>query len=140
MSRTTVAELATIYRAADSVADASVLQFIIDTASLLVTEELSTVVPAISVDRLKMIELYLAAHFAVNIFEAGGLARKKIDTVEEEYQRVSTLVKGLQSTRFGQLVITLDPTGRLGVLSVSATRAKFSVVSRTHTSTPTTME
>lgn len=131
MARVTVAELATIYKNANAVSDATTLQELINTASLLVDEELATVTPPLSVDRLKKIELYLAAHFAVGVFEAGGLVRKKIDTVEEEYQEISSLVKGLQASRYGQMVILLDSTGRLGALSASTTRAQFAVVSQT---------
>lgn len=127
MARVTVEMLSKIFKGAGT--DNSVLQSFIDTANLLVNEELTSVTPALSATRLQQIELYLAAHFATCTFEKGGVTAKTIDNVEEQYQRISASAKGLQTTRYGQQVVMLDPSGKLGNLSASITRAQFRVMS-----------
>lgn len=138
MARVTVDEVAAVYKNAGD--DNSVLQTFIDTATLIVDEELVIVTPAFSEARLKQIELYLAAHFATMSFEAGGLVRKKIDDVEEEYQELSEGLKGLERTRFGQQVILLDSSGKLGQLAANPVKALFGILSAPSSSTTTVFD
>src|ERR1700679_3492232 len=89
----------------------------INTADLLITEELSNVRPALSVLRLTQIEKYLAAHYCCVAIERGGLTRQRVGESEDFYQGFSNKEISLSSTRFGQQAVILDTSGRLGEIS-----------------------
>lgn len=74
---------------------------------------------------------YLGAHFAALTVERGGLAEEQVGETRQEYDRKYEM--GLGLTRFGQMAISLDPTGTLrpGVLpgaDVDKKPALFAVV------------
>lgn len=102
------------------------LETFIDTANLLVNEELAS--SGLSADRLKQVELYLAAHFAIVTLERGGLTRQKIGESEDFYQSWTNTELGLQSTRYGQQASMLDTSGKLAALAKGTLRAEFRVV------------
>lgn len=99
----------------------------IDTASLVVTESIAP--KGLSDDRLRQIELYLAAHFTTLAEERGGLAMSRTGDSEERYA-VGDLGRGFNMTRFGQQALALDSSGALASLSTSAGKLKalFKVV------------
>jgi len=99
------------------------LQPFIDTASLLVDEDLSG--SGYSTARLKQLELYLAAHFAClndpRLVEMGtGADRIKFEA--------GPMGAGLRSTRYGQQALLLDTAGTLARLAEGAQRARFEVL------------
>ncbi len=97
----------------------------IEVAHILVSENLSN--SGLSDNRKKLVELYLAGHFATISLKNGTLKRKKIGEAEEEY--VSPEVgKGLLSTHYGQQAVMLDESGILGALTTSTTKALIRVV------------
>ena len=122
MARVTTTEVDKIFDV-ETIGD---LDTFIATANLLVTEELGSA--GLSSDRLKQIELYLAAHFAAVTFEKGGLRRQKIGDAEEDYKVLGASAIGLVSTRYGQQAIALDSSGTLGALTASTVKARFRIV------------
>lgn len=104
------------------------LAFFIGAADILVTEELAN--QGLSVNRLKQIELYLAAHFAVITLERGGLTRQRMGDSEDFYQLWTNNKIGLQATRFGQQAIVLDTSGTLAQLGTAKLQARFSFVGK----------
>jgi hypothetical protein len=98
------------------------------TADVLVNETLLG--QGFSSDRLRLIELYLAAHYAAISLEKGGLQRQKIGDGEDWYQPIEQSAAGLSTTRFGQQALVLDTSGVLAALSVKPVKAQFRVVSR----------
>ncbi len=128
MARVLAVEVKQIY---DTDADEGDLKPFIDAASMLVTEELSS--SALSADRLKMIELYLSAHFALISLERGGLIRQQIGNSEEWYQNPGQNKTGLTATRFGQTAVLLDTSGVLGAISEKPIKALFRVVESPNT-------
>lgn len=90
----------------------------IDTASLLVTEELTGRSPQQSDARLVQIELYLAGHFAVVSDREGPLASEALGDAVERYHNI--YFAGLRSTRFGQQAILLDTSGVLAAMAAKA--------------------
>lgn len=117
-------ELAQIYPGVVSEVDD--LQPFIDSAHLMVDEELST--SGHSEARLKEIEKYLAAHFAVITLERGGMLKQKIGDAEEMYQSPGFNTVGLVTTRFGQQVVILDTTGHMAAIAQKPVKAIFRVV------------
>jgi hypothetical protein len=83
--------------------------------------------------RLRLIELNLAAHYAVVALERGGLTVRRIGEAEERYANSmasansATMVR-LSSTRFGQQALMLDTTGILAKLNTAGGTAEFRVV------------
>lgn len=77
-------------------------------------------------NRLKRIELNLAAHYAVLAIEKGGLKMQKVGESMESYQDQDGSTLG--STRFGQQAMALDPTGNLSSLASPKGKAEFRVV------------
>jgi hypothetical protein len=122
MPRNTEAELLAIVEVPSS---ASLATFL-DTASLLVVENLESA--GMTEARLKLIELYLAAHFVTLTYEGGGLVGKKIGDTTEWYQKVSLDAQGFRSSRFGQQALALDSSGVLTGLTTAKPRARFTVV------------
>ena len=98
----------------------------ITNANLLVDEELLS--QGVSESRLKLIELYLAAHFWIITSEKGGLTRQKIGDSEDFFQAWTNTEKGLQATRYGQQASMMDTTGKLAALATGRLRAQFRVV------------
>lgn len=101
----------------------------IEVATLIVTEELGN--SDLSEDRLKQVELYLAAHFQTLATREGPLAAQTVGETSERYHNI--YAAGLRSTRFGQQVILLDTTGAMAEMAARAetpTRlpAQFSVI------------
>jgi hypothetical protein len=62
-------------------------------------------------EKLKMIELFLSAHFVLS--KNPTLKKRKIGDAEDEYV-TSEKIQGLDSTTYGQTVLMLDT---LGILS-----------------------
>lgn len=81
----------------------------IQTANLLVDEHLGSVTPAITAALLKEIETYLAAHF-LTLWDP-RVSKEQADDVSFTYEGKTG--EGLSSSRYGQMAITLDPTGKL---------------------------
>lgn len=98
----------------------------IELAALVVDEQMVGL--GLSDERLKMIELYLAAHLASISIERGAPRRlRQGETVEEFFQDVGP---GLRQTRFGQTAMMIDTTGTLSDLSTGSgkPKAQFRVV------------
>lgn len=95
----------------------------IASADLIVSENLAGL--GLSDDRLKQIELYLAAHFVAVTEERGGLKSKKIGEASEGY---AISGRGFSLTRFGQQAIDFDTSGTLKGISSAAYTARFMVV------------
>jgi len=96
----------------------------IDAASLVVSESL--VGKGLSDDRLKLIELYLAAHFVAITEEKGGLTGQKQGDAEDTFQLPVGM--GYKLTRFGQQALQLDTTGTLLSQSQTGASAQFRVI------------
>lgn len=101
------------------------LQPYIDGASILRTEVL--VSSGLSSARLDLIELYLAAHFAVVGLEFGGLRSWQTGQSKEDYKGVEFSKVGIEATRWGQQAIALDTSNTLVNMSQVKGRAAFSV-------------
>lgn len=98
----------------------------ITTAHLIVTEDLGT--SGLTSDRLKQIELYLAAHFYTISIEKGGLLKYTVGDSTDEYQGVSKGSQGLALTHFGTQAAVLDTSGTLSLMASNPVRAQFRVV------------
>ncbi len=96
----------------------------IETASLIVTEDLAG--KGLSTARLKQIELYLAAHYAIVRIERGQLIKNKTLNAEDQYG--GDFTTGLNLTRYGQQAITFDTSGTLAEMASSSRKARFTVV------------
>lgn len=126
MSRVTPAELKVIYPTS---ATDETLQVFIDMANSVVDEELLN--KGLSEDRLKMIELYLSAHFASMSLSAGGtvggLKKRKVGDSEEEYV-TNAQNYGYMSSKYGQTAVLLDTSGTLGAQTNNPVKARFNLV------------
>lgn len=80
-----------------------------------------------STAKAELVQLYLAAHFAVLSEEYGGLSQQVVGESEERYQTLEGRDEGLATTRFGKTAIALDDSGYLGSLSAKPVRALFRV-------------
>lgn len=98
----------------------------LDMASSLVDEEL--VGKGLSDNRLKYIELNLAAHYGILTIERGGLTRQKVGESEEGYRQDFTSKPNLSMTRFGQQALALDTSGVLSKMDSPAGKAEFRVM------------
>lgn len=96
----------------------------ITTADLIINEDLSDA--GYSDDRLKQIELYLAAHFTALMEEGGGITRRRMGDSDESYALVKG--NGLMMTRYGQQAMALDTNGILKALNNTSLPALFTVV------------
>ena len=96
----------------------------IETANLVVTEQLAGA--GLSAARLKQIELYLSAHFVAITEERGALTTSDTGSSKEVY--AIEIGRGLNATRYGQQVITLDSSGILIVSASGKPQAEFRVV------------
>lgn len=94
----------------------------IQVANRLVTDLL--VGKGMSADRLRDVELYLAAHFiSMKDQDAGQTVSKSAGETEATYG--GNLSEALSHTRYGQQALILDTSGTL--TSVGMTRAQFRV-------------
>jgi len=103
------------------------------TASIIVTEDLvASAAVSYSAERLKQIELYLAAHFFTVARNHGGLVAKKIGQASEQYaEKIADSSKtGLLSTLYGQQAASLDTTGTIASLAANSgkLKAQFRVI------------
>ena len=96
----------------------------IDTATLMVDELLAG--RGHSDARLKQIELYLAAHYALLALEGGNVKSEKLGEATTTYAGVFT--EGLRLTRYGQQALALDTFGILGKVGTGNNLAEFRVV------------
>ncbi len=96
----------------------------VNSAGIVVEEDL--VNSGLSVQRRKLVELYLAAHFATLALEKGGLKSDEVGESVETYQTMSE--KGFNSTRWGQQAMSLDSSGILADNANPSARAEFEVV------------
>lgn len=122
MARITEAELKTLL---DGLAENSDVSLYIAQATMIVDEDLGT--SGLTPARLKMIELNLAAHYAVVALERGGFTYQRAQSSEEGYANDRGQVK-LSSTRFGQQAVAMDPTGKLASMDSPKGTAEFRVV------------
>ena len=86
------------------------VQPFLETASIEVDEQLSTVSPAISPTLLELIERWLTCH-VIAIFDP-RVNKEAADGVSFTYEGMTG--EGLRGSRYGQQVMRLDPTGKLG--------------------------
>lgn len=93
------------------------------TATLLVTEDLAA--KGLTDERLHLIGVYLAAHFAT--ITVGELTMRKVGDATDDYVKVR-LYDGLRASTFGQQAIALDPSGTLA--NFNGYNAEFDLVSR----------
>ena len=106
-------------------ADDADVSLYIEQATLMVDEDLAGF--SLSDERLRLIELNLAAHFATLAIERGGFTYQKSMSAEEGYANDRKQIK-LTSTRFGQSAIVLDTSGTLANLNSPLGVAQFRVV------------
>lgn len=119
MARVTTTEVQNIVQTS---ASGPAIQEHIVVASRLVDDILSG--QSLSADRLRDIELYLAAHLTALFDPSTGMATQvRIGEAENEYDFGGSLGEGLKLTRFGQMALTLDTTRRL--ISAGKTQARF---------------
>ena len=104
--------------------DASDLSIHLAQASSLVDETLAD--QGLSANRLKYIELNLAAHYVTLALEKGGYKMQKVGDSMESYQDQGG--SNLGSTRFGQQALALDDTGVLSSLASPKGKAEFRVM------------
>ncbi len=109
----------------DGLADNTPLSLYIEQANLLVNEEL--VGTGLSDQRLRIIELNLAAHFAVMALERGGFTLQRVQTAQEGYANDATKVK-ISASRFGQQALAMDSTGKLAAMDAPRGAAEFRVM------------
>lgn len=95
----------------------------IDTANLIVEETLLD--QGYSFSRLRQIELYLACHITALAEEGGGLVRSSIGDAADSWANVYG--SGLKSTRWGQMALSLDSSGKLAAASSTKLNALFDV-------------
>ncbi len=107
-----------------SISAEDVLAHMVDTANLYVDTHLTAEGHSDAI--LAKIELYLAAHFVALTEEKGGITRAKMGDADESYANVYK--DGFQSTRYGQMALTLDVSGVLAKLSLTNAKAEFRVV------------
>lgn len=67
---------------------------------------------------LTKIELYVAAHFAMLSYPA--VERETLGPLSKKY--VSKVDLGLNNSRYGQMALSMDPTGKLGVADKRAVK------------------
>lgn len=120
MARTT---LANVQLLSDDFADMTAAQMDphIKSAAHIVTDQIAGD-SATTNEKLELIERYLAAHFAtVFVREA---TQEKAGSVGATYGGSRQRGTRLESTRFGQMAISLDDTGALALLNEAKTKKK----------------
>lgn len=118
MSRTTTNKVKSIVEvpANGALTDAMIDGFIED-AALIVEEELASA--GMTEARLELIERYLAAHMITVLTERGGLTSSEVDGSKDTYSSFKDGA-GLTMTRYGQMAIGFDSSGRLKLMASSA--------------------
>jgi hypothetical protein len=96
----------------------------LEMAALIVDEKLSAA--GMSDARLKLVEVYLAAHFLTISEEKGGLTRSRMGNSEDWFSDVYTA--GFGSTRFGQTAVSFDESGILAKMGSAKGKAEFRFV------------
>jgi hypothetical protein len=96
----------------------------VNTAGIIVEEDLAA--SGQSTQRKKLVELYLAAHFATLAIERGSLRAEEVGESREEYRDIDG--EGLNSTRWGQQAVALDDSGTLSDIANPNLKAEFEVV------------
>lgn len=96
----------------------------INIAHLVVDEQLAG--KGLSSDRLKQIELFLAAHYTAITEERGQLKSSKVGEATDTFDNIAG--QGLKQTRFGQQAISLDISGTLKSMGSQVLPAQFRVV------------
>lgn len=104
--------------------DGTSVQVHLDAANLIVVERLSGA--GMSAARLKLIELYLAAHFTAIAEEKGGLTRTGMGQSQDWFSDIYT--SGFGSTRFGQSAVSFDESGVLAKMGTGKGKAEFRAV------------
>ena len=104
-SRTTASEVKEVIDT--SLSDSTVESFI-TTANIHVTNIIGG--NSLSDDLLTEIEKWLAAHF-IAMSREKEVTREEVDNAQVEY--AGKFGMNLQATRYGQVVATLDPTGKM---------------------------
>lgn len=97
----------------------------IEQANVLVDEEFAGT--TLTEARLRLIELNLAAHYAVLAIERGGMSLRRMNDTEERYGMKADKAK-LSSTRFGETAVSMDTTGKLSAMDSPKGVAEFRVV------------
>jgi hypothetical protein len=104
-------------------------EWALDDAKTLLTSAFAAASPAVPQKTQDIIVKYLAAHFITMQLERGGLTSQKIGESQESYGVKSGM--GLNTSRYGQMAIQLDPTRALAKLAqAQGGIAQFSVVAR----------
>lgn len=111
MPRITSAELRKLFPQDDPNQDVD--HYVAD-ADALVSELLGT--SGFTSSRLAMITKYVAAHFYVLGQQEGGIFEETIGESSEKRGSTFTLGQGFRLTRFGQMALGLDSTGKLATL------------------------
>lgn len=109
-----------------SIVPDTTLDLFCDMAALIRTETLASA--GLSAARLDLIELNLAAHYAIVSIERGGLTAQAVGQSNEHFHLISDKVYGLASTRFGQQALALDTSNSLTGMASSPLKALFTVV------------
>jgi hypothetical protein len=104
----------------------STVELYLAAADLIINEDLAGT--GLSAERLDVIKLNLASHFAVISNEKGGFASETVGESTNRYRVLSDKLYGLSSTRFGQVAISLDTSGTLTKLSTSPLKALIEVI------------
>lgn len=107
-----------------SIADNVVKASMITTANILITDTLSSVGHSTAI--LKLIELYLAAHFVAVTEEHGGLISESFGDAEQKYSDVYG--ESLNGTRYGQQALAIDTSGLLTALASTKLKARIGLV------------
>lgn len=98
----------------------------LESANLIITEKLSGF--GMSEARLKLVEVYLAAHFLTVSEEKGGLTRSRMGNSEDWFADIYSA--GFGSTRFGQTAASFDESGTLAKMGTGKGKAEFRTVRR----------
>lgn len=100
----------------------STLQLYLDAASAIISDVLS--LAGYTSDRMKLIELNIAAHFATNgpyngSYSSGMLQSIKVGQSEERYTSLESSNYGIATSIYGQIAMGLDTQGLLANLLAS---------------------
>ncbi len=95
------------------------MSLFIEVASRYVDNVFSTT--TLAADQLRDIELYLSAHLATLTIDGGGVSLERIGSSSIQYAQLRG--DKLYLTRFGQLAMMLDTTGKL--VASSKEKARF---------------
>ena len=108
-----------------SLEESVILSSMVDTANLYVDTYLLEADHSDAI--LEKIELYLAAHFVAITEERGALKSSKTGDARDEWH-TDYMGTGFNSTRFGQVALTLDTSGILAGVGSAKLKAQFRVV------------